>query len=79
MKILQVGELKTRFSKILEEVKNGEEITISYGKKNEKIAVIIPYSRYKSTTSRKIGILDGKDTYKMTNGFSITDIDLLKL
>ena len=47
MKTLQVGELKSNFSKILEEVKHGEEIAISFGRKKETIAVIIPFSKYK--------------------------------
>lgn len=32
MKTLQVGELKSKFSQIIKEIKNGEEITISFGK-----------------------------------------------
>jgi len=77
MKTLQVGELKTKFSQIIEEVKSGEEMTISFGKKHEKIAVIIPYSKYKSSTLRQVGILSGKATFKISNDFSITDENLL--
>ena len=77
MKILQVGELKTKFSKVIEDVKSGEEITISYGKKHEKIAVIIPYDKYKSKTLRKLDILAGKATFNITDDFSISDETLL--
>jgi len=79
MKTLQVGELKTRFSKVIEEVKSGEEITISYGKKHEKIAVIIPYNKYKSRISRKLDILANKATYRIAGDFSISDKELLNL
>jgi len=77
MKTLQVGELKTKFSKVIEEIKGGEEITISYGKKHEKIAVIIPYNKYKSTTSRQLDILSKKATFNISDDFSITDDALL--
>jgi len=79
MKTLQVGELKTKFSKVIEEVKSGEEITISYGKKHEKIAVIIPYSKYKSKSSRKLDILANKATFHISDDFSISDKELLNL
>ena len=79
MKNLQVAELKTHFSEILEDVKNGEEITISFGRKKEKIAVIIPYSKYKKNKKRKLGILENKAFYKIENNFKITDEEFLKL
>ncbi len=41
-----VGELKPHFSDILNEVRNGEEVVISYGRRKEKVAAIIPYSKY---------------------------------
>jgi prevent-host-death family protein len=47
MKTMQIGELKTHFSEVLNDVKSGEEIVITYGKKKENIAVIIPYSAFK--------------------------------
>jgi len=77
MKTMQVGELKANFSKILEEVKSGEEITVSYGKKHEKVAVIIPYAKYKIKTKRKLGILEGKATYQISDNFKMTDEELL--
>ena len=77
MKNLQVAELKTHFSEILEEVKNGAEITISYGRKKEKIAVIIPYSKYRKNVKRKLGILENKASYKMDKNFKFTDEEFL--
>lgn len=77
MKNLQVAELKTNFSEVLEDVKNGEEITISFGRKKEKIAVIIPYSKYKKNIKRKLGILENKASYKIDKNFKFTDEDFL--
>lgn len=45
MTILSVGELKPRFSDVLKDVRDGREVVISYGRKKEKVAVIIPYRK----------------------------------
>ncbi len=58
MKTLQVGEFKAKFSKVIEEIKKGQEITISFGKKKERIAVIVPYNKYKDNIHRTLGILE---------------------
>jgi antitoxin (DNA-binding transcriptional repressor) of toxin-antitoxin stability system len=79
MKYLQVGEFKSKFSKVLEDLKKGEEITISFGKKREKIAVIIPYSKYKKNSVRKLGMLEKKASFKIKEDFSISDEELLNV
>lgn len=77
MKSLPVGELKTNFSRILEEIKKGEEITISFGKKKQKIAVIVPYAKYKKNAHRKLGLLEKKASMVLSSDFSITDEEFL--
>jgi len=47
MKTMQIGDFKAQFSKVLEEVKQGEEIIISYGKQKRNVAVIIPYEEFR--------------------------------
>lgn len=76
MKTLQVGELKTHFSEVLNEVKSGEEIIITYGKKKESIAVIIPYTSYKKKNKINFGLLADKK-YKINNDFSMSEEELL--
>jgi len=61
----------------MEEVKNGEEITISFGRKKEKIAVIIPYSKYKKNIKRKLGLLENKASYKINKNFKFSDNNFL--
>ncbi len=78
MKTFTIGKLKANLSQILKKISDGEEITIEYGKKHEKLAVIIPYKKYKPT-KRKIGILKGKASYKIIDNFKITDKELLSL
>jgi len=79
MEILKVGELKSKFSRVLQRVQAGEEIIISYGKKNEKIAVIVPYRKYKSGSPRSLGLLKGKATCAFKEDFQVTDEELLSL
>jgi antitoxin (DNA-binding transcriptional repressor) of toxin-antitoxin stability system len=79
MKTIQVGDLKTHFSEILNSVKNGDEIIISYGRKKEKIAKIIPYNNEIPNKPRKIGILKGKASFKIEDDFEMTTEEFLNL
>ena len=45
---IQVGELKANFSLYLKKVQAGEEIAVSFGKKNETMAYLIPVDRHPS-------------------------------
>ncbi len=59
MHSIQVGEFKSEFSSILEQVKNyGEEFVIEYGKKRKKVAMFVPYKEVRN--ERKFGQLEGK-------------------
>jgi hypothetical protein len=42
MKTMTVGEFKTHFSEVIEQVKKGEEIAVTYGKKKEIIGYFKP-------------------------------------
>jgi prevent-host-death family protein len=45
MTIMSVGELKPRFSDVMQKVRKGHEVVISFGRKKEKVAMIIPYAK----------------------------------
>jgi len=77
MEALTVGEFKAHFSDILEKVRKGEEIVISYGKKREKVAVLVPYSRYERRQRRKLGPLKGRASCVIHKDFKITDEEML--
>ena len=79
MNTIQIGDLKTHFSDVIKRVKNGNEIIITFGRKKENVAVIIPFEKYQTKIIRKIGILEGKATMKIHNDFEITEEELLKL
>lgn len=76
MESISVGELKARFSQILERVKAGEEIVISYGRKRRKVAVILPYDRYVSKRERVLGLLKGRASCVIHEGFKMTDEEM---
>lgn len=75
MKTMTVGEFKARFSEVLEAVKKGEEIAVSYGKSHKPIGVFKPFET--SLKKRKLGILKGKASFKVGKDFKITDEELL--
>lgn len=79
MKTLPVGEFKTHFSEIIENIKSGEEVAISFGKKKEKIAVLIPYSKYIKKSSRKLGLLEHKASFRTKSDFKISDEEFFNL
>jgi len=44
MQTIQVGQLKSEFSSVLERVqKDGEIFIIEFGKKHKKVAMLVPY------------------------------------
>ncbi|MFH0785135.1 MAG: type II toxin-antitoxin system prevent-host-death family antitoxin, partial [Pseudomonadota bacterium] len=44
MQTMTVSQFKSHFSEVLDRVQQGEDIVISYGKKKEKIAVLVPFA-----------------------------------
>lgn len=77
MKSLQVGELKRKFSEILDDIRQGEEITITFGKKKEKVAVLVPFGKYAKKNKRKLGLLENKASFRIKNDFEISDEEFL--
>ena len=78
MKTLPVGEFKTHFSDVIDDVRAGEEVVITYGKKKEQVAVLIPYSSYKKRNQIKLGLLKDKG-YTIKNNFEMTEEELIDL
>jgi prevent-host-death family protein len=78
MKALAVGELKTHFSQILNEVRQGKKVGIVYGRAKKPVAMIVPYHEEKKP-ARRIGILDGKVTIEFRDDFAMTAEELCSL
>jgi len=77
MQTLTIGELKTSFSEVLKKIRNGEEIVVCYGKKREKVAVIVPYSAYTSTPERSLGPLKDRAGCIIHDDFEISEKEML--
>ena len=77
MTTLTYTQIKNNLAKILEMVKNGEEIIVSKNKTKDKIAIILPYEKYKKNKERPLGILKGKATFELKNDFKMTEQELL--
>lgn len=79
MQTMTVGHFKSHFSQVLDSVQRGEDIVISYGKKKEKIAVLVPYDRYEGKPQRTLGLLADKASFSMPADFKVSDEELLLL
>ena len=75
MRALTVAEVKTNFSDILVQVKNGENIKILFGKSKKPVAMIVPIKN--ADSPRKIGILDGKASFRAKGNGKISEEDFL--
>ena len=67
METLTVGEFKARFSEIIERVKRGESIGVTYGRRKNLIGVFQPQKE--ELKKRKIGILEGKAKVQFADDF----------
>ncbi|MEH3112720.1 type II toxin-antitoxin system Phd/YefM family antitoxin [Pedobacter terrae] len=69
---MSVGEFKAHFSEVLEDVKLGIGIAVTYGRKKEVIGYFVP-DLEESSKERKIGMLDGKAEIIFKDDFKITE------
>jgi len=79
MKNYPSADAKTHFSTVLSDVQAGYEVAITYGKKKETVAVIIPYEKWKKNQKRQLGTLEGKMSVKFSKDFAMTDEELINL
>ena len=79
MKTIKIAEASKNFSHVMDIVRNGEEVTISDGQEKEKIAILIPFSKYVKYRERKLGILENKASFTLKDDFKISDEDFLSL
>ena len=77
MKTLPVAEVRTHFSSLLKEVESGNEIGITFGRKRETIAVIVPIEEYKKIKLKRLGTLEGKVKLEFKDDWTITDEEFL--
>jgi antitoxin (DNA-binding transcriptional repressor) of toxin-antitoxin stability system len=73
MKTMIVGDFKTIFSAALKEVEAGEKIAITFGRKKEVRAMLVPSESEAEPKKRKLGILEGNVTAKFIGGHNTTE------
>ncbi|GAA4417884.1 hypothetical protein GCM10023187_50720 [Nibrella viscosa] len=78
MKTMTIGDLKARFSEVIQEVKAGEEIAVAFGKKKEIVAYLVPKSA-KKPVKRQLGLLKNKGSVTFARDFKITEEEFLGL
>ena len=77
MKALTVAEVKTHFSDVLVQVKNGETVKVLFGKSKKPVAMIIPIENM--TSPRRIGALDGIAAFREDGNGKISEEEFLGL
>lgn len=77
MQQLTVGQFKAKFSEVLAKVLQGESVSITYGKNKKKVAALVPYNKYMPNKKIKLGILEGKASFRIKKGFKMTEEEFL--
>jgi hypothetical protein len=71
MRTMTVGEFKAQFSEVIEQVKKGEEIAVTFGKKKQIIGYFKPEIVTKKR-ERVVGLFDKMAGYYMADDFCET-------
>ena len=78
MKTMSVGEFKTHFSEVIDLIRAGEKIEVTFGKKKEVIGYFSPKEQ-DDKPKRKLGILKGKAKFTFADDFKMTEEEFLGL
>ncbi len=72
MKTMTVGEFKAKFSEVIAQVKKGEEIAVTFGKKKEIVGYFKPEVATPKKREHIIGLLEETPGYYMAKNFCET-------
>ncbi|MDB5153856.1 MAG: Phd YefM protein [Mucilaginibacter sp.] len=76
MKTMTVGEFKSHFADVLEQVKSGVGFAVTYGKKKEIVGYFLPESQLLKP-KRQLGLLEGKVKVNFKPDYKMTEEELL--
>ncbi|HEV7381320.1 MAG TPA: prevent-host-death protein [Dyadobacter sp.] len=79
MKTMTVGEFKAQFSEVIEQVKAGEKIAVTFGRKKEVIGYFTPDVKTSNKEKRILGILEKKAVAIFDETFEMTEEEFLGL
>ena len=71
-----VGDFKAHFSEIIERVKKGEKIAITFGRRKEVVALLVP-NEEPLPDKRPLGILENKASVTFGKDFKMTEAEFL--
>jgi antitoxin (DNA-binding transcriptional repressor) of toxin-antitoxin stability system len=78
MKTMTAAKLKAQFSAVVAELKQGREVAITYGRKKEPLATIVPQSKMvKPNNSIELGDLKKSGWSYKLNDFEMSPSELL--
>lgn len=76
MKTMTVGEFKAHFAEVLEQVKSGIGVAVTYGRKKEIVGYFLPKSG-RPKNKRKLGLMQGKASAVFKPDFKITEEEVI--
>ena len=77
MQTVQVGEFKARFSEMIDAVRAGETVIVSYGRSHEIVAALVPIDQLTQRPPRQLGVLAGQLCVTLHDDFAMTEEELL--
>jgi antitoxin (DNA-binding transcriptional repressor) of toxin-antitoxin stability system len=78
MKTMTVAQLKSQFSAVIGDLREGRQVAITYGRNKELLATIVPQSKMvQPDYSVKVGDLESAGWAYKLNDFEISDEQLL--
>ncbi len=77
MKTMTVGEFKAHFAEVVEQVKAGVGVAVTYGRRKEIVGYFLPKPE-KYGNKRKLGLMQGKASAVFKPDFKITEEEFLE-
>jgi len=79
MKTLTVGEFKTHFAEVIEDIKKGTKVAVTYGKKKQVVGYFVPSNAISKNKKRPLGILNKKAQAIFKDDFKLSEEEFLGL
>ena len=76
MNSIAIAEARAKLSTVLKNVQAGEEFIITSDRSKEPVAVVVPFSEWKKSQSRKLGSLSGKVRVEFSDDLQMTEEEL---
>ncbi|QKJ33124.1 prevent-host-death protein [Mucilaginibacter mali] len=74
---MTVAEFKTHFSEVIDQVKAGEKIEVTFGKSKEVVGYFSG-DLQQISAKRKLGILEGKASVTFADDFKMSEDEFLR-